>query len=72
MFQAAANSVRDLCEQDGQLGASDQTFHPSPRVRIEKIFGDHPLIRTLIGCGISPRKETYCGFEWHGKNPEGR
>ena len=49
--------------QLGGLG-EDETFHPSPQVRIERIFGDHPGIRETIGCGPSPNRAKYCGFEW--------
>ncbi|MBC7692431.1 MAG: hypothetical protein H7222_11770 [Methylotenera sp.] len=47
---AVVNSVRDLCEQDDSLSELDLTFHPSPEIRIEKIFGNNPAIRATLGC----------------------
>ncbi len=47
---AVRNSVRDLCDQDESLEELDLTQHPSPEVRIEAIFGSHPVIREILGC----------------------
>jgi len=55
------NSVRDLCEQGESLREPDSTFHPTPQVRIERIFGHQPKLRALLGCA---RKQPYCGFDW--------
>lgn len=67
---AMANSVRDLCEEDENLPESDLTYHPSARVRIQKIFGANPAIRGMLGCSAEtvPRgasgATTYCTFDW--------
>jgi hypothetical protein len=67
---AAANSVRDLCEQEDEVEADSQ-FHPSPRVRIDRIFSQNPRIRAVLGCAApaqvhSPLNPSYCGFgEYH-------
>ena len=65
LVNAAENSVRDLCEQDDPSDPTDldEDNHPSPRVRIERIYGANPEIRNLLGCEkISPSTD-YCGFE---------
>ncbi len=66
LIQAAAmNSVRDLCEQDDTLNDLDSEFHPSPKVRIEKIFGNSPEIRNVLGCPSLEGSLKYCTL-----NPE--
>jgi hypothetical protein len=50
-WAAVGNSIRDLCEEDHLVGESET--HPSPRVRIEKILGTDPEIRTYLGCAAS-------------------
>lgn len=62
IVNAVRNSVRDLCEQneDDEEGEFDQEFHPSPQVRIEKIFGRNPAIRNVLGCRTTPLVPTYC------------
>jgi hypothetical protein len=64
VINAARNSVRDLCEQE-EAGDQelDLEFHPTPKMRIEKIFGRNPDIRQLIGCGLPPDRVPYCSFE---------
>jgi hypothetical protein len=60
---AAANSVRDLCDEDEDY-EPDSQFHPEPKIRIERIFGQNPRIRGLLGCPDLPASvEGYCGFE---------
>jgi len=65
LLQAAANSVRDLCEQEDSLRETDMAFHPSPQIRIDQIFGRNPEIRELLGCPIAEvSHSSYCTFEW--------
>jgi len=67
LINATANSVRDLCEQDDQDNEPeelDTSTHPSPKVRIEKIFGDQPGIRSVLGCAVPEKSVSqYCSFE---------
>ncbi|MGK5086702.1 hypothetical protein WDW86_04035 [Bdellovibrionota bacterium FG-2] len=63
LIQAAAmNSVRDLCEQEDTLNELALEFHPSPKVRIEKIFGNNPEIRTILSCPAFENSPQYCNF----------
>jgi hypothetical protein len=65
LLNAATNAVRDLCEQDEtDLNEMDVEHHPPPQVRIERIFGRNPAIRTVLGCGPAPNPIEYCSFEW--------
>lgn len=62
IIAAVSNSVRDLCEQEGDM--SDlHGIHPTAQVRIEKIFGQHPVIRQLLGCEEMPEQTPYCSFD---------
>lgn len=64
IVNAARNSVRDLCDDEEEpQDPSDLEFHPSARVRIEKIFGAHPTIRHLLGCEPDETPPPYCFFE---------
>ena len=54
IIDAARNSVRDLCEQEIEANDIGTEFHPSPSVRISKIFGNNPTIRSLLGCEAEP------------------
>jgi hypothetical protein len=63
LIGAATNSVRDLCDQDDG-GEFDDTLHPSPEVRIERIFGRNPLVREVLGC--SAASTPYCDFDYRG------
>ena len=54
IIDAARNSVRDLCEQETDASDVGTEFHPSPSIRISKIFGDNPAIRSLLGCESEP------------------
>jgi len=61
IVNAALNSVRDLCEDDET--DFDNDFHPSPQVRIGRIFGESPEIRNILGCTRGPASSTsYCQF----------
>ncbi len=60
VISAATNSVRDLCEQDDDLEQVETEYHPAPKVRIERIFGNNPTIREILGCGAPP---LYCEFD---------
>ena len=61
--KSAANSVRDLCEEDEEeLLKTDTEHHPSPRLRINKIFADNPKIMEILGCQVTGN-ENYCDFE---------
>ena len=63
LINAATNTVRDLCDQD-DAGELDIINHPSPEVRIAKIFGNQPDIRSVLGCSASnPTAYEYCGFD---------
>jgi hypothetical protein len=48
-LSAVTNSVRDLCEEEG-VDDLDEEFHPTPEVRIAKIFGHNPVLREVLGC----------------------
>ncbi len=62
LLAAASNSVRDLCApEDGHDQEVDVTFHPSPAIRIERIFGENPTVREVLGCG--EQVVGYCGVE---------
>ncbi|MEO5970585.1 MAG: hypothetical protein ABIQ95_11710 [Bdellovibrionia bacterium] len=54
IIDAARNSVKDLCEQETETNDIGTEFHPSPSVRISKIFGNNPAIRSLLGCESEP------------------
>lgn len=63
LVNATTNAVRDLCEEDDS-GDLDEVNHPSPRIRIDKIFGQQPAIRTILGCAATPQSATsYCSFD---------
>jgi hypothetical protein len=49
LLSAVTNSVRDLCEEEG-VDDLDEEFHPTPEVRIAKIFGHNPVLREVLGC----------------------
>lgn len=61
LLNATTNAVRDLCEQDQEADPVDTELHAPPAVRIQKIFGDSPGIRNLLGCTQVKEKE-YCDF----------
>ena len=78
VLEAARNSVRDLCEQEGDEGTLDTQSHPTPHVRIEKIFGRQPIIRQILGCTTYriydahenfrlPEENEHCFFDYTGK-----
>lgn len=69
MILAAANSVRDLCDQEEAHQEPDLMYHPAPRTRIERIFGGNPVIQKVLGCEAAQAGESasYCGFEWNKK-----
>ena len=62
VINAARNSVRDLCDQDDD-DELDMFLHPSPRIRIEKIFGSNSKIRNLLGCHPTLFKPSECSFK---------
>lgn len=62
LVNAAVNSVRDLCEQDDGFRENDTEFHPPAEVRIERIFGRNPRIRSIFGCEPLPAGVRYCSF----------
>jgi hypothetical protein len=64
LVNSTTNAVRDLCEEDDGDDI-DTVTHPSPRVRIDRIFGNQPIIRSILGCSTSaqPPSTAYCGFE---------
>jgi hypothetical protein len=60
--RSAVNSVRDLCEE--AVGVDVLTFqnHPTPEIRIGRLFGGNAKIRKVIGC--APREGApSCEFE---------
>lgn len=59
--QAAINSVRDLCEEPVGIDIFSEYNHPSPSVRIQKIFGKNPKIRKSLGCQPVVN-ESFCDF----------
>jgi hypothetical protein len=67
LTNAAANSVRDLCEQEE--GEFETLLHPSPEVRIERIFGRNPAIRHTLGCEDTAPEAPYCDFTYNEANP---
>ena len=61
---AITNSVRDLCENDEAFFEDDLSLHPSPKIRIDQIFGQNPKVREILGCAIpQPTPNAYCRFE---------
>jgi hypothetical protein len=74
LANAAMNAVRDLCEQDDEEpGAArdpaDFEVHPTPEIRIDRIFARNPLIREVLGCGPVPADNDpytaeYCDFDF--------
>jgi hypothetical protein len=61
IIDAARNSVKDLCEQEADSNDIGTEFHPSPAIRISKIFGNNPAIRSLLGCQAEPiMGPAYC------------
>ncbi len=75
LANAATNSVRDLCEQGESPSELNLDLHPSPEIRIDRIFGHNPRIREVLGCGpVTPSARApasaglidssyeYCGF----------
>lgn len=57
LTEATVNAVRDLCED-----VPDTEFHPSPKTRIDRIFGAHPGILEVLGCEPGKEAGTYCRF----------
>jgi hypothetical protein len=77
LLNAATNAVRDLCEQNDPDFVEDTDYHPTPKVRISKIFGKNPQIREILGCvNISQIRsptnsdKTYCGFDYQAELPK--
>ncbi|MGK5082741.1 hypothetical protein WDW37_05490 [Bdellovibrionota bacterium FG-1] len=71
ILNAATNAVRDLCEQD-EDDEFDLQHHPSPEIRIERIFGQNPEVRDVLQCGPTslsvraPAREfPYCDFNFN-------
>jgi hypothetical protein len=62
LTNAAANSVRDLCEQEE--GEFETLLHPSPEIRIERIFGRNPSVRRTLGCEDTVPETPYCDFSY--------
>ena len=72
---AAANAVADLCDEEESNEEHDDLTHPSPKIRIERIFGRNPQIREILGCpslllppgptlGRSRGSSAFCDFNW--------
>jgi hypothetical protein len=59
--RSAVNSVRDLCEE--AVGVDVLTFqnHPTPEIRIGRLFGGNAKIRRVLGC--APAAAPSCEFE---------
>ncbi len=70
ILHAVTNSVKDLCEQEEFLNEMDNTLHPRPEIRIEKVFGLNPIIQEILGCQPSTSAEVYCDFNWTSKGNE--
>ena len=70
LTSAAMNSVRDLCEQDEDDSDTelDLEFHPSPEIRIDRIFARNPVVREVLGCeALTPTNDAfpeYCSFDF--------
>jgi hypothetical protein len=62
VINAARNSVRDLCLQEGDKNDLSIGNYPSPKLRINKIFGSHPAILKLLGCQPKEAFPSYCPF----------
>lgn len=56
------NSVKDLCHQESWL-TQEVESHPPPKDRIEKIFGSHPGLQSLLSCPGEHKTIRYCTFE---------
>jgi hypothetical protein len=67
LTNAAANSVRDLCELEE--GEFETLLHPSPETRIERIFGRNPAIRHTLGCEDVVSDTPYCDFSYQEAQP---
>ena len=66
---AIKNSVRDLCTpphhewRDEHFSRAEFEFHPTPQVRVEKLFAHHPVIRELLGCrALKVPQASFCTF----------
>ncbi len=63
MVNSTKNAVKDLCRQENDDEELELDLHPSPELRIEKIFGAHPEIREFLGCGPATLTLNYCSLE---------
>jgi len=62
LLDAAINTVKDLCDEDENFKDVDFGSHPPPQIRIQSVFGTHPIIRQVLGC--APSVQTHCGYGW--------
>ena len=60
ILSAAINSVRDLCDEEETINPAETDYHPSPRVRIDRIFGRNREIRKFLGCAPVKTGPDYC------------
>lgn len=61
-WAAVVNSIRDLCEvPDLSVEKNDSAWHPSPKIRIDRILGRHPRIRRYLGCAPVDQKACRLG-----------
>lgn len=61
---AAINSVRDLCDHEEDPGEADTDYHPSPEIRIDRIFGRNLRIREFLSCGPRAGDAPACDFDF--------
>lgn len=61
VFASVRNSVKDLCKQKASVGRLIFDQHPTPEVRIEKIFGGHPDLEGMKSCKpVEKKRRSYC------------
>ncbi|MCB0411972.1 MAG: hypothetical protein KDD22_05560 [Bdellovibrionales bacterium] len=62
--KATINAVKDLCEYNIAVDQLVFTHHPSPEIRIGKIFGTHPKTAQTLSCEPRPGAvKSYCQLQ---------
>lgn len=59
---AAINAVKDICDEGSSWVKIDMTQYPSPKIRVEEIFGANQEVRRFLDCKIPKRGGDQCHF----------